>query len=701
MSEESESASQLAGAVHNEVSTGSGGVIAQSGSVFGGIHFHAGDRGFTDDLRVLAAQLARAVRVQWLGEEEKRRIRDPLPLTVRFKAARLELSDYWSNVLGVSADDVEPLALVGPVAEFAEIYRSVPSGRMVVLGRGGAGKTVLVLQFVLALLGRWSDNSPVPVVLNIGSWNPVTTSLREWIEAQLARDYVGIVRPGRGKVSAVSLLVADGHILPIFDGFDEIAAHHRKQALRLLSECNLPMVLTSRTEEYAVAVHDLHVLSRAAAVELIDISPNDLRSYLPLTRRRSSESSSWECVLDQLERRPLDPACSNLATVLSTPLMVSLARDIYGEGTHLDPAVLLNQRQFNSTQALEDHLLDAFISGLYARPQETTGRRRRHALRWDPVLVQQWCVHLAERLEHHGTRDFIWWTLAQGAPRRGSSVLLGILGAAVGHLLCATDVQIHVRAVFGLVLAVGFSIWLYLGLSGGLPTALVFGIAGGMALGLPAGLLTGLLGVLGGLLVDRRTGLPQPVVVRLGVRRNFRRAAGGLTSVAVTGVVTGLATGVLSGFTIGAGAGLFAGVAIGMGTALAAFVNQPADTAHAVDPYSAFRADRSSVLLIGSFGGFLFGVSLGMSGGMSIGFIALSGISFAAVGVVALGLGSAWGEFCLARGWFGLRGELPWRLLTFLRDAHDRGLFRQAGAAYQLRHARLQDRLASSSTIRT
>ncbi|MCX2951375.1 NACHT domain-containing protein [Lentzea sp. NEAU-D7] len=683
--------------VHNEVSTNAGGVVAQTGSVFGDVHLHGGDRGCTDDdLHVASADLVRAIKAQWLREAEKRRIRDPLRLNVRFGPAHQEMTDYWGNVFGDPAvSEIEPPPLSGLVQDFTETYRGVPSGRMVVLGRGGAGKTVLVLQFALDLLKQWRIGGPVPVILSVGTWNPTTTSLRTWVEEQLARDYVGLGKIGRSRAPTASVLVAEGQILPIFDGFDEIAAQHRKQALRLLSECNLPMVLTSRTEEYAAAARELHVLSRAAAVELIDISPEDLRTYLPRTRRNNPGSASWEHVLDQLERQPLDPACNDLARVLSTPLMVALARDIYGEGTHLDPSVLLDQRRFSGTDALEHHLLDAFISELYTRPQETTGRRRRQAPRWDPALVQHWCAHLARRLDHHGTRDFVWWTLAREAPRRGSGVLLGLVGATVGHFLCTTDVQFPVRAVFGLVLAVGFSIWLHLGLAGGLPTGLVFGIAGGMALGWPAGLLAGQLGVVAGLVIDRRAGPPRPVVARLGLRRNLRRAAGGLTTVAATGVATGLVVGVLSGFTISAGAGMLGGVAVGVGTALAAFVNQPADTAQAVDPHSAFHADRSSVLLVGSFGGFLFGVSFGVAGDLSSGFIVLSGAGFTAVGVAALALGSAWGEFCLARSWFGLRGELPWRLLTFLHDAHDRGLLRQSGAAYQFRHARLQDRLAS------
>jgi hypothetical protein len=38
---------------------------------------------------------------------------------------------------------------------------------------------------------------------------------------------------------------------------------------------------------------------------------------------------------------------------------------------------------------------------------------------------------------------------------------------------------------------------------------------------------------------------------------------------------------------------------------------------------------------------------------------------------------------------------LPWPPMAFLADAHQRGVLRQAGAAYQLRHLELQRRLAT------
>jgi hypothetical protein len=44
-----------------------------------------------------------------------------------------------------------------------------------------------------------------------------------------------------------------------------------------------------------------------------------------------------------------------------------------------------------------------------------------------------------------------------------------------------------------------------------------------------------------------------------------------------------------------------------------------------------------------------------------------------------------------------MAGCLPWRLTAFMEDAHRHGLLRQAGAAYQFRHLRLQQRLAGDA----
>jgi hypothetical protein len=55
---------------------------------------------------------------------------------------------------------------------------------------------------------------------------------------------------------------------------------------------------------------------------------------------------------------------------------------------------------------------------------------------------------------------------------------------------------------------------------------------------------------------------------------------------------------------------------------------------------------------------------------------------------------SSWLSYTAARCYLAARGVLPWRLMHFLDDAHERGVLRRAGALYQFRHARLQGFLA-------
>ena len=56
---------------------------------------------------------------------------------------------------------------------------------------------------------------------------------------------------------------------------------------------------------------------------------------------------------------------------------------------------------------------------------------------------------------------------------------------------------------------------------------------------------------------------------------------------------------------------------------------------------------------------------------------------------------TAWPSYMLTTWWLAFHHHLPWSLMSFLADAHQRGVLRQAGAVYQFRHIGLQRRLAT------
>ena len=59
-----------------------------------------------------------------------------------------------------------------------------------------------------------------------------------------------------------------------------------------------------------------------------------------------------------------------------------------------------------------------------------------------------------------------------------------------------------------------------------------------------------------------------------------------------------------------------------------------------------------------------------------------------------------WTQFKVTHIVLAVHGWLPWRLWSFLEDAHSRGALRQAGTTWQFRHALLQDHLARNTYLR-
>ncbi|MET9160630.1 helix-turn-helix domain-containing protein [Streptomyces parvulus] len=240
-----------------------------------------------------ADQLAAETRRRWQREEEQRLVLDPYPLPVRRRSVSATITDLDANIRRLPPGAVAaPLDLSGDQHGIGDLYRGIGSGRLVVLGQAGSGKSVLAMRLVLDLLqddGR-TRADPVPVIFDIGSWDPTAHTLRGWLTGRLLRDHPYLAGGSPPAGAAAAALVDDGHILPVLDGFDEMAEGLRRRALEELNRTSLPLVLTSRPDEYAAAVRSatdgtVTPLKWAAAVELAEITPADLLEYMPRATR--------------------------------------------------------------------------------------------------------------------------------------------------------------------------------------------------------------------------------------------------------------------------------------------------------------------------------------------------------------------------------------------------------------------------------
>jgi hypothetical protein len=668
-----------------------------------------------------AAQLAEAVRAQWRDEEDRRRVHDPFPLPLRWGPAAAGLADHWANIRRAPAGtDPGPLLLAGSLDQIAGMYRRIPSGRLVVLGRAGAGKTSLAVRFLLDMLATRSSRDPVPVVFGLGSWNPPATSLRDWLAGELLRGYPALAAPALGGMSLAAALVQAGRILPVLDGFDEIGDGLHGSALKAVNATRMPLLLTSRSKEYAAAVTASDVLTAAAVIELDGLTVADLDGYLPRTARpvagagheaASSAATAWAPVLARLRPPEPDPAARALLQVLATPLMITLARAIYSDNPERDPADLLDTDRFRSPRDLENHLLGAFIPAVYQNQSgdQRPGSRYR---RCQAARAERWLGYLAWHLDQLRTRDLALWQLGDTVPRLAAGLMAG---AAVTVMSWLGDLL-----QFGPVLAMF--------------PALISGGAAGLCFAYGS----------------RRR--PSRAELRLrGTAAPFmRRFAAG----AAAGMAGGLALGMgpRASLVISVAAGLAFGSYVWLHTpaiisavptpsavlrqdcvatltfALAAalmyatvctleLVNAPAIAAATRSPLGVTIAAITSLaaggiagsVMYGPVGGIVYGTlsgagpilssltpphprGLSLSLGTALAAGAILGLAFA----LAVVLPRAWGTWTASRILLALHGDLPFRLMPFLEDARRRGVLRQSGGVYQFGHARLQDHLGKA-----
>ena len=143
--------------------------------------------------------------------------------------------------------------------------------------------------------------------------------------------------------------------------------------------------------------------------------------------------------------------------------MVYLARTIYSDTLHHDPAELLNPTRFPTTEAIEDHLLDAFVPAVYQQPRPSrTGHRKQP---WDDAAkAHRWHTYLATHLHRLNTQDLAWWQLRDTTPRTVRFLVLAPLWG----------------------LGSGFAFASLYGLANGIGLGLVFGTGLGLVSGLDA-----------------------------------------------------------------------------------------------------------------------------------------------------------------------------------------------------------------------
>ncbi|MEV0678586.1 hypothetical protein AB0I60_18915 [Actinosynnema sp. NPDC050436] len=432
-----------AGVLGVGVGRGDGFGVGQSGVVSGGgaviqagrdVTIHPPGRGAagwwrgSPDPGAVADRLAAAVWAQWSAAASDRGLLQPAALPLRWRRSTAPVAGPVSAATSPrpGALAFAPLPGLAPITPdrlrdrthhtLYQVYGGLPSGRVIVTGGPGTGKSSAAILLLLDALRHRHHLPPearalvpVPVLFTLHGWNPDTTPVADWLVGRLSE--LGPLAGRRGRRHAAQLL-ATGGIAVFLDGLDEIPDHHRPTALRALADqATFRLVLLTRTRELAAAAEH-HILTGAIALELQPQTPSDAAAYLR-DGLPDPPPPAWRNLLHALDNPARHPT---IARALDNPLTITLLRDTHHPPPPPDSPVapldhLLNTAWFPTPDHITHHLLDHAITTAY------TPRPGRPPPRYTPRTAHRTLTVIARHLRDTGTRDLRWWHIPTWPPR--------------------------------------------------------------------------------------------------------------------------------------------------------------------------------------------------------------------------------------------------------------------------------------------
>lgn len=398
------------------------GLLTLAPSVIGIAFWARKPGGSTDSDERTADDLADQLSKFWGKIADERGLKEPVYLRWRWSHWQVT-GPVASAVVGVYGTRFRPLPGLaaitaeqlsgGSLGELHSVYGGLDSGRIVIHGAPGAGKSGAAILLLLDALKhrsgiRTSEERsmvPVPVLVTVHGWNPSEIlSFTDWLARRIVRDGQ-LLLESKYDYSTVIRLIEGNRLAVILDGLDEMPEPLRQIALQVLDEqVTFRLVVFTRSEELigVVGASGRH-LQGAAALEIRPVEPNWAATYLKRCQLNPLPAP-WQCVVDHLEENPSSP----LTQALDTPLMLTLIRDGYHSGESVDK--LTNRENFATREAVEDHLIARVLPAAYVQ------RSGNPIPAYTVDQAQQWLAHLARKMKHERTEDLAWWQIPRWVP---------------------------------------------------------------------------------------------------------------------------------------------------------------------------------------------------------------------------------------------------------------------------------------------
>ena len=254
-------------------------------------------------------------------------------------------------------------------------------GKLLILGNPGGGKTTTLLELARRLVIRTKkyQNLPIPVLLDLSTWENKNQNISDWLVEELKFKY-NIPK------KVIREWLENQLLLPLIDGFDQVSPQFSEYCLEEINKLLVNfkpkhLVVCSSFEAYKNCYNKLKV---NASVLLQPLANSHIQDYLLVARSREL----WIFIRDE-------PQLLDLA---KTPLMLTMMTLAYEE------ILIASWRRITSGQEREKYLLNAYIRfQLRGETKSKWYSRSREPL---PEQTRGWLVWLAQRMAAENIQEF-------------------------------------------------------------------------------------------------------------------------------------------------------------------------------------------------------------------------------------------------------------------------------------------------------
>lgn len=266
-----------------------------------------------------------------------------------------------------------PTVRLSPQITIAQVFRQ-SSGKLLILGSQGGGKTTTLLELAqdLVEIAQANFEQPVPVILNLGTWKNNKQTIPDWLICQIKSKY-------DISQKSIKLLVNNQLILPLLDGLDELDLGQQELCLKAinqwLSSENRPknMAVCTKLEDYKKCRTKLRL---HGATFLHPLHEQQIQKYLVGCRSKEL----WEMLKDE-------PQFLELAKI---PLLLNIMILAYEE------LLIQAWKRLNSDQERREYLLNAFVRRMLT--WNLKSRYYKEGKEPRPEKARPWLVYLSQKM---------------------------------------------------------------------------------------------------------------------------------------------------------------------------------------------------------------------------------------------------------------------------------------------------------------